>query len=221
MPCPRYILFDLDSTLYSKSYGLEQAVSRRVNEYIAAFFKTSLEEAWEKRRVGITSGGYGTTLEWLLAETDFPSSSVEDYFAFIHPENEADALPPDPGLSSLLDAIPLPKAILSNAPHEHAVRILKRLGVEGRFTSIFDIRFNGLKGKPRPGAFLRPLEALGVEITQCALVDDVPVNVESCRALGGTGILFDEYDKRRDFPGLRVTRLEELSTLPALWAERP
>jgi putative hydrolase of the HAD superfamily len=217
MPKPRieYILFDLDGTLYSARYGLEQAVGRRVNEYIAAWLKLPPEKAWKKRREGITSGGYGTTIEWLLSETGFPPSRVEDYFACIHPENEADALPPDPGLAALLDSIPLPKAILSNAPHEHAVRILKRLGVERRFTSIFDIRCNGLKGKPRPGAFLRPLETLGLESPQCALVDDVPVNVESYRALGGTGILFDEYDKRRDFPGPRVTRLEELREIPA------
>jgi putative hydrolase of the HAD superfamily len=216
MPCPHieYILFDLDSTLYSARYGLETEVGRRVNEYIAARLKLPMQEAWEMRRAAITGRGYGTTLEWLLAETDFSPAQAGDYFAYIHPEHEAAALHPDPELRALLASIPLPKAILTNSSREHAVRILKRLGAEEHFTSIFDIRFNELKGKPREDAFRRPLDALGLGPERCALVDDVARNIEGYRAFGGLGILYDEFDKHPGFPGPRIRCLEELSPHP-------
>jgi putative hydrolase of the HAD superfamily len=208
-PRAEYILFDLDNTLYSARYGLEREVGYRVNQYIADYLKLPPEEARALRRERITAGRYGTTLEWLMAEEGF--SAAEAYLAYIHPDNEADPLPPDPALPALLDAIPIPKAILTNSSREHAVRILKRLEIEERFTTIFDIRFNGLKGKPREDAFRRPLEALGLPPERCAFVDDVVFNVETYRAIGGSGILFDEDDKHADFPGPRITRLEELA----------
>jgi putative hydrolase of the HAD superfamily len=47
---PDSILFDLDSTLYSARFGLEQKVNRRVNEYLAGYLGLSLKEAWAVRR---------------------------------------------------------------------------------------------------------------------------------------------------------------------------
>jgi putative hydrolase of the HAD superfamily len=205
------VLFDLDETLYSKTLGLEQAVSRRANEYVAAYLKLSPEEALDLRRRRIKEGVYGTTLEWLLAEKGLDTAAVEDYFAFIHPENEADSLGADSLLRAFLVSLrPLPIAILTNSTREHADRVLGKLGIGDLFSSIFDIRTNGLKGKPRSDVFYNALAQLGTPPENCLFVDDVEMNVAAYRALGGIGVLFDEFDSHTAFPGPRIRRLEEL-----------
>jgi putative hydrolase of the HAD superfamily len=208
-----YILFDLDNTLYSARYGLEKDVSRRVNEYLAAFLKLSPEEAWALRRERVGLGGYGTTLEWLMTEKGFEAGAADGYFSFIHPENEADTLPPDPELAAFLASLDLPIAIMTNSPREHALRIVEKLGIEKFFPSIFDIRFHRLKGKPHAEAFNRVLDVIGTSPEHCLFVDDGRAYVEGYRALGGCGIFYDELDEHPEFPGPRIRALKEIKKL--------
>jgi putative hydrolase of the HAD superfamily len=212
---PDSILFDLDNTLYSARFGLEQNVSRRATEYAAAYLGLTEEEARAARRAGVIKSGYGTTLEWLLEEKGLDPSLIDDYFAYIHPEDEADGLIPDPLLRPFLLSLSQSYAlgILTNASPGHIDRILNKLEIADLFPSIFDIRSNGLKGKPHPGVFYRALEGLGTSPGRCVFIDDVDRNVESYRNLGGVGVYFDEFDKKPGFPPPRITRLGELGEL--------
>jgi putative hydrolase of the HAD superfamily len=154
-------------------------------------------------------------VEWLLAEKSFDPSRQDDYFAFIHPEDEAGDLSPDPFLRPFLESLSqsFTLAILTNSPSEHALRILKKLEVADLFPSIFDIRGNGLKGKPRPEVFYNALEALKSSPDRCVFVDDLQVYVEGYRKMGGIGVFFVELEKTPQFPPPRITRLEELREL--------
>jgi putative hydrolase of the HAD superfamily len=202
----QYVLFDLDNTLYSARYGLEENVRRRIKDFLASFLGLSPEEAWQRRAE--RSKEYGTTLEWLCFEKGF--TGIEQYFALIHPEDEADTLPPDPALRSFLEALPRPKAILTNSPREHAERIINKLGISGLFDHIFDIRGNGLRGKPNPQAYLRSYRILGAAPEEVLFVDDTPAYVEGCRAAGGQALLLDENDAWPAYPGARIRELREL-----------
>jgi putative hydrolase of the HAD superfamily len=203
----KHLLFDLDNTLYSARYGLEHRVSRRIDRFIAELLGVSPEEAETDRR-GLLKN-YGTTLEWLMAEKGF--SDVEGYYRVIHPGDEAEGLPPDPELGEYLAGIPLPKAVLTNSPREHAERVLSRLGIGGQFTHVFDIRFNRFKGKPDREAFLRALEAMGAEADSTLFVDDYPEYLEGYLALGGRALLLDEFDRHRRARFDRIRNLRELS----------
>ena len=211
-----YILFDLDGTLYSSHWGLEQEVSSRVNDYIAEYLKLPREEAWALRVERIKKCGYGTTLEWLRAEKDFNDKDIETFFTYIHPENEADALPPDPALRNFLLTLRsynIPYGILTNSTMEHTNRILSKLRVADLFSVIFDIRKNDFKGKPNTGIYRRVLNELGVSAPSCLLIDDVPFYLEGYRSIGGTGVLFDEDNKHPQFTAFRIQKLEALLSL--------
>ena len=202
----RHILFDLDNTLYSASYGLEKEVSRRVLDFTLSWLGLSREEGERLWRDGYNR--YGTTIEWLIYEKGFTAS--DEYQAYIHPENEADALPPDPGLRRFLESLPCPCSILTNAPGFHADRIIKKLELEGVFSGVFDIVGNGLRGKPHASAYYRALDALGLKPEEVLFVDDVRSYVEGYLALGGRGILLDEMGVHTDYPHERIGSLEEL-----------
>jgi putative hydrolase of the HAD superfamily len=214
-PAIEYILFDLDGTLYSAHWGLEKEVNRRVNEYLARYLRLPPEEAWALRKERIKARNYGTTLEWLRSEEGFDAAETERYLAYIHPEGEADVLLPDPALRSLLLSLTLPMAILTNSPREHALRVLDKLELTGLFPLIFDIRRNGLKGKPDLAVYRSVCAGLGVRPESCMLVDDVARYVEGFRVLGGVGVYFDEDNSHPEFPGPRIQKLEELRR----WAE--
>jgi len=201
-----YLLFDLDNTLYSSSCGLEDNVKRRIQEFSAEFLGLSAEEAWRQRKE--LAHIYGTNLEWLMAEKGF--SDPETYLSAVHPPDEADSLPPDPNRRAFLESIPIPKAILTNSPQEHADLILGKLGFENLFTHVFDIRFCNYIGKPHPRVFHKALEILGVGVETVLFIDDVPRYVEGFLALGGKGLLLDETNHWLNYPHPRIRRLEEI-----------
>jgi putative hydrolase of the HAD superfamily len=201
----QYLLFDLDNTLYSPRYGLEDNVSRRIRQYLASYLGLPPEEAWRQRTA---SGKYGTTLEWLVMEKNL--TDPEDYFSAIHPRGEADTLTPDPALGTFLKSLGLPMAILTNSPREHAELILEKLELGNLFTHIFDIRLNGFKGKPHKEAFENALDTLGMRADQVLFIDDYPHYVEGYLALGGRGLLIDELDAHKEYPHDRIRSLHEI-----------
>jgi putative hydrolase of the HAD superfamily len=202
----KYLLFDLDNTLYSCRYGLERNVSRRIKEFTAAFLGTSTEEAWRQRHEVINK--YGTCLEWLM--TDKGLTNTEAYFAAVHPPGEVDTLVPDPELRAFLAGIPLPKAILTNSPQEHADAVLEKLGLCDIFTHIFEIRQSGFIGKPRKEYFEYALRTLGVSMDEVLFIDDYPIYVQGFINLGGKALLYDEENTHKDSPLPRILNLKEL-----------
>jgi len=200
------LLFDLDNTLYSVHYGLEDNVSRRIREFASALLGISQEEVRNIRNANMRQ--YGTCLEWLMAEKDF--TDVESFLSYVHPQHEADSLPRDEKLRTLLSSIPIPKAILTNSPREHADLILEKLGIADLFTDIFDIRKTNFKGKPQKEVFDHALNKLGVSAPEVLFIDDNPHNVEVFISFGGNGLLFDENDVHS---GSSLPRIRELGEI--------
>ena len=202
----KYLIFDLDNTLYSCKHGLENNVEQRLKEFTAAFLGVSAAEAWRQRRA--VRGKYGTCLEWLMAEKDF--TDVEAYLAAAHPEGEADALPCDEELREFLLGIKLPKAILTNAPREHADLILDKLGIPDLFTHIFDIRACNFLGKPRREVFENALNTLNIQAREALFIDDIPSYVEGFADIGGMALLFDEDNVHKKCAVPKIRNLREI-----------
>ena len=202
----QYLLFDLDNTLYSYRYGLEEDVSRRIKEYTASYLGISPEEAWALRLGNMHQ--YGTCLEWLVTEKGF--TEIETYLAAIHPKDEAENLPADSALRAFLTGIPIPKAILTNSTREHADLILGKLGITDLFTHIFDIRQCNYMGKPRPEVYENSLQKLCLNAEDVLFIDDNRYYAAGFIAIGGNALLFDEKDIHRNCGLPRIRKLEEL-----------
>jgi putative hydrolase of the HAD superfamily len=203
----QYLLFDLDNTLYSSRYGLEYNVGRRIVEYVASYLDLPPEEVIRQRRERLQA--YGTTLEWLVAEKGL--TDIEAYYRATHPVGEADSLPWNPQLRSFLQTLPVPLAILTNSPREHADRILNKLAISDLFTHIFDMRWNQFKGKPAPEVFYRALNTLGTKPETTLFIDDTPRYVKGYLEIRGKGLLLDEEDAYPDYPYDRIRSLPELT----------
>lgn len=206
------LLFDLDNTLYSDDSGMEAGIIRYMNDFIARYLGTDVQSAIAIRKEGVRR--HGTSLEWLMKEKGFDDPDA--YFAAIHPEGEEDCIVYDPELPGILDALPWPKAILTNSPREHAIRVLRKLRIADRFSKIYDIRFNELTGKPAASAFLRTLDDFGYGVADTVFVDDLPKYAVGYRELGGRVILRDEKNRYGDLGYERITHLRELPRLLGL-----
>ena len=86
-------------------------------------------------------------------------------------------------------SLPYPKTILTNAPHEHSDRVLKKLGVADLFNSVTDIRDANFYGKPYPDSYFAALKKAGTTIEETLFLDDMQKYTDGWAALGGTAIL--------------------------------
>ena len=175
----RYVLFDLDNTLYPRSSGVLQRIDQRIEAFLRERFPLPDDELREMRRGYWRK--YGTTLGGLVAEHGL---APEEYLSYIHDVPIEEMLQPDPALDRLLAEIPAPKGVFTNSIRSHAERVLRALGVTRHFGPIFDLEFMGLETKPQPNAFRAVLGALDLPPATCLFVDDTANNVRTARQLG-------------------------------------
>lgn len=175
----KYVLFDLDETLYPTTNGLMKAVGQRIRQFIQDKYQLSPEDAeqlqkryWEE---------YGTTLRGLYTERQMDPT---DFLVYVHDVDLTQYITPDPRLREVLQQIPQEKIILTNADTPHARRVLERLGVSDQFTRIFDVVSNEYECKPLPSVYSRVLQVLGARGNECVLVEDLARNLPPAHTLG-------------------------------------
>jgi len=183
----KHLLFDMDNTLYPSSSAMDKGITRRMLECVADFFHCDIEKAIALRAERIVH--YSTTLEWLRAEG---LTDIEAFLAHVHPDNEADELPPQPALRDFLISLNMPMSVLTNAPHEHADTVLGKLGIADLFQAVTDIRDAGFNGKPYPDAYMAALKKVGAGIDETLFLDDMQKYTDGWVALGGTAVLIGD-----------------------------
>lgn len=174
----------MDNTLYPASSAMDKGITRRMLECVADFFHCTMDEAIALRSERIVH--YSTTLEWLRSEG---FTDIEGFLAHVHPSNEAEELPPQPGLRDFLISLNMPMSILTNAPHEHADTVLGKLGIADLFEAVTDIRDAGFNGKPYPDSYMAALKKVGATIEYTLFLDDMQKYTDGWVALGGTAVL--------------------------------
>ena len=185
----KYVIFDLDETLYPRGAGLMQEIGVRILRYLIERMGFAPDQAEAKRMYYYRK--YGTSLRGLMVEEQV---DAEDYLRFVHEIDLSRYLAPNPALDAMLGRIPLAKCVFTNATREHARRVLDALGVAGHFPIIIDIRAVEYVSKPDPSAYRRILDRLGASGEECILVEDNPRNLLPGKALGMQTILVDQAE---------------------------
>ena len=183
-----HIFFDLDNTLYPKSSNLLKTVDEEITKFTASYLSISDDEAERMRRN--RGDKYNTTYQWLGAVHGF--EDIDAYLDAVHPKNLDPFLKKDPRLREMLLGLGRPVYVLTNAPMEHAVRVLKHLDVLDCFAKIFDLRQNAFIGKPDHAIMERNIKEAGGVPERSLLIDDMPGHVLSFVQMGGYGLVVDE-----------------------------
>ena len=179
-----HIIFDLDDTLYSGDSGLMQEIGHRIHVWLCDYLGLTWEAAFDLRREYYRR--YGTTLGGLMIEHGM---DAHDYLVFVHDIPVEQYLDPSPALAAMLDAIPLRKAIYTNATSEYGWRVVQALGVADRFEQVIGIEEMRLRNKFHRDAYEQALALLGARGPECIMVEDSAHNLEPAKALGLTTVL--------------------------------
>lgn len=186
----RFLIFDLDETLYPRNAGLMQEIGVRINRYLIENLHLPQAQANELRKRYYSQ--HGTALRGLVVER--PDVDPEDYLHFVHDIRLTDYIGPDPALAEMLRSIPLTKVIFTNATTEHAQNVLNILGIAEQFADIVDVRRVEYVSKPNAEAYERLLNILQATGDECILIEDSARNLLPGKALGMTTILVDSDD---------------------------
>jgi putative hydrolase of the HAD superfamily len=191
----RHLLLDVDNTLYPQSHKMDQAITHRMYEYTAKQTGLPLQEAIELRKQRLPN--YGSTLEWLRNEHDLINE--QDYFEYVHPENELDEIKKDSKLRPFLLSLELPLTVLTNSPMFHAKRVLEFLDIADLFTHVYDVTKLDGRGKPHADCFQQVLRETGHRASETLFLDDYPKYVLGFKQVDGNSVLVDEFDAHVEF----------------------
>lgn len=190
----RFLLFDLDETLYPRDAGVMPAIGRLIRQYIVEEYGVTPEEADALARRYHQE--YGTSMRGLLLHNNLDASR---FLAYVH-DFPLDDLQPNPQLDALLAGLPGEKVIFTNADRAHAERVLSRLGIRDRFSRIIDVVAVGYISKPNLAAYTNCLHLLNARPEECVLIEDTGRNLAPAQQLGMTTVLVDGApDDRADY----------------------
>jgi putative hydrolase of the HAD superfamily len=215
----RFLVCDLDNTLYPPDSGVMGAVGHRMVHYIVQRVGVPLEDADRLKRRYYHQ--YGTTMRGLVLHHGI---DPEEYMAFVHDLPLEQFIQPNPELDTMLGSIPLRKVVFTNSDREHAERVLAVLGIRHRFERIIDIRDFNLLSKPHPGAYLRILDILKAHAGECILVEDATDNLPPAKALGMLTVLVGDNaptgQPAQDGADIRIPGILDLAQAIHPWLSR-
>ncbi len=203
----KYVLFDLDETVYAKDNGLMTMVSQRISDYMHTRLGMDSKTVEELRAKYYKE--YGTTGRGLHLHH---SLDWEDYLSFVHDVPVEEMLKPNSRLDQMLAALDEQKIIFTNATADHALRVLRALGVERHFERIIDICELEHIAKPDVRAYHKVLRLLNAQPQECILVEDHVRNLRPGKELGMTTVLIgnQRFAEGADFVLEDIVELGEL-----------
>lgn len=207
----RYLLFDLDDTLYLDTSGLFLEVRQRIEAWLARALGVTPEMAHTLRRE--YHARYGTTMSGLLYH--HPEVDVEDYLEDVHRVDVARYLAPAPALGAMLARLPAAKVIFTNAIASWAEQILTCMDIREHFERIVDVRDLRYLAKPRPEAYAQVLTLLQAKGSECVLLDDQRPNLQGATLFGIRTILVRPDGVPGD--GAEFAAPTVLDAEPVLW----
>jgi putative hydrolase of the HAD superfamily len=175
-------IFDLDNTLYPSSCDLFAQISQRMTVYVHRLLDMPMEDARVLQKAYYRD--HGTTLNGLMKVHHV---DAEDYLAFVH-DIDLTALSPDPDLRAVVAGLPGRKFVFTNGCVNHAGRVLARLGLDGHFDAVWDIRTIGFTPKPDIAAYRTVLARAGSNGADAAMFEDIARNLVEAHQLGMTTV---------------------------------
>lgn len=209
------ILFDLDNTLYAPEKDLFSLIDVRINRYMEEVVAIDPDEVDLLRRRYWRD--YGTTLQGLIRHHVI---NPEDYLAYVHAIDVGSRLERDEELRRVIESLPLPSYVFTNASRCHVDRVVAALGLDGLFVDVFDIRIDAYQPKPHPGPYQQVLARLKLAGEGCIMVEDQPQNLKTAKQLGMRTVLVGAQGAtEHGYVDARLERSAEIAGLIGGWRE--
>lgn len=175
----RFLLFDVDDTLYPRSSSLFPMMRDRIVSYMMRRLSLTADEAQRLRQRYLEE--YGTATRGLIVNGQI---DVHDYLTFVHDLPVQTILLPDPALAESLGRVPAEKCLFTNATRRHAVNVTEALGITRYFSRAFGLEDFNYVSKPDPLPYRVVLEALGARPDEVMMLEDSARNLLTAHEMG-------------------------------------
>ncbi|KAF9981475.1 hypothetical protein BGZ75_007257 [Mortierella antarctica] len=207
---PRCFFFDIDNCLYPKDSGIPDLMREKIEQYFKDF-KLFLIDTTSTMALPSEAWFYTTLID------------IKDY------DDKVDGSLP---LEEVLqENIPLREMIKSmniekkwlftNAGKNHALRVIKVLGLEGLFDGLTycDYQEPNFICKPEAESFHKAMTDAGVvHPSNCYFVDDSAANVDKAMDIGWTAVHVADDPIVSNFGHFQISNILELpNVLPEFW----
>ncbi len=174
-------IFDLDNTLYDINLGVFKKISKRMTKFIINELELDEDKAKTLQKEMFLK--YGLTLRGLIVEKKINPDRFLNYVHDVdHPE-----LKKDNELISLLRNLSGKKYIYTNAPYNHAKKILTVLGAFDLFDDILDIKKTDYIAKPDVNSFEIMQRKFGItfkNVKKSIFIEDTVKNLKPAKQIG-------------------------------------
>ncbi|HAJ06031.1 MAG TPA: pyrimidine 5'-nucleotidase [Chloroflexi bacterium] len=194
----RWVIFDVDDTLYSSSCGLWFSVRDRIHRYLVDIVGISEGEVESVRDKYFQM--YGTCLAGL--QNDYEDFNTDEYVSYVHDVEYERFIGVNETLEACIEALPLGKALFTNSDKNHATKVIRALGIEKFFSVIVDVYATNFVPKPAIEAYQALFRHINASPDECIFLDDQERNLQTASDLGMTTILVSdtcEVDTVADF----------------------
>jgi len=197
----KVFLIDIDNTLYSKTSGIFDIIDKRINDYMKDIVHIE-ENRINSLRIRYWKQ-YGTSLLGLMKHYGVDPNHFLD---FVHDLDIKPLIKENKNILKILKKIDAVKIAFTNAPKEHAVKVLDSLNITNQFVDIFDIRSADFLGKPNKRPYIKIINKTNAK--RYAMIDDSYINLKTAQELGAFTILIG--DKKYENINLSIEKFEDL-----------
>ena len=176
--CVKYLIFDLDNTLYPAKCNLFSQIDVKMGEFICDYLDVEHAEAKGIQKQYFHE--HGTTLNGLMHHHNMAPKSFLD---FVH-DIDYTAVVQDDRLNQALDKLSGKKYIFTNGTVSHADSVLARLGVGHHFEDIFDIVASDYIPKPDSAPYEKFVSDYKVRADTAVMVEDMAKNLSHPAVMG-------------------------------------
>lgn len=209
------VIFDLDDTLLDSESVMESIL----NEFLGRYGKVAdpaKEEKMKGKAQKESAAAYVAEYELPMTPDQFSDQIMPIYR---RRWNQAKPLPGVNRLLSHLHSHGVPLALASNSVKKH---IEMKISHQQGWKEIFSVVLGGDEvnhGKPAPDIFLEAAKRLGVDPSNCLVIEDSPVGVRAAKASGANVVAVPSLQNQDDQYSTADTVLRSLLEFqPELWS---
>ena len=172
------LLIDLDNTIYSETEEIFSQIDLKMKSFISTELNVTLEKAYIIQKKYFLK--YGTTLRGLMINHNIKPSF---FLKYVHDIN-LKPIKKNLDLKSELKRFKGKKIIFTNGTTEHAINVLKRVGVFKEIDNIFDIKDADYIPKPALLTYKKVVNKFKIIPHNTIMIDDIKANLVTAKKLG-------------------------------------
>ena len=172
------LLIDLDNTIYSETEEIFSQIDLKMKSFISTELNVTLEKAYIIQKKYFLK--YGTTIRGLMINHNIKPSF---FLKYVHDIN-LKPIKKNLDLKSELKRFKGKKIIFTNGTTEHAINVLKKVGVFKEIDNIFDIKDADYIPKPALLTYKKVVNKFKIIPHNTIMIDDIKANLVTAKKLG-------------------------------------